>query len=351
MPQFQKVTGGPFTAKLQVSRSMSSEEWRVISDLPAYEISSNGRVRRKQKILKQQLEGGYMKICLSSNRKARWVHRLVALAFLTNSQNKATVNHKNHNRSDNRVSNLEWATAVEQNNHSRKSVSAHGRAVQQFTMDGRLVGQYHSLREAAQALGKDAYGAHLISLAASDPSKAAHGFKWRFCGLAAEAEVFETWRMLPELGEYQISSLGRLKSKRGRVMTGSIHSHGYRWFKVNGRSQLAHILVARAFVANPDQKPNVNHIDGVKSNSSADNLEWCTQSENAIHAAKSGLRRPANKRVHQLDLEGRFIRSHLSIKSASSHLGLSKASSSIGCVAKKNTKCKTAHGFLWQFAE
>ena len=48
------------------------------------------------------------------------VHRLIALAFIPNPENKPTVNHKNHNRADNRVENLECATITEQNIHLRK---------------------------------------------------------------------------------------------------------------------------------------------------------------------------------------------------------------------------------------
>lgn len=50
-----------------------------------------------------------------------------------------------------------------------------------------------------------------------------------------------------------------------------------------------HQIVARAWVQNPNNKPQVNHIDGVKSNNHASNLEWVTNSENVAHAYKIGL--------------------------------------------------------------
>lgn len=49
-----------------------------------------------------------------------------------------------------------------------------------------------------------------------------------------------------------------------------------------------HILVAKAFIPNPDNKPYVNHIDNNPSNPNLSNLEWCTQQENIQHAAKQG---------------------------------------------------------------
>ena len=85
-------------------------------------INSRGRVRRtKESIIKQFIEKrGYSLVVLShkGSKKTFQTHRLVALAFIPNIDNKATVNHKNFNKSENTVDNIEWMSVAENNQHA-----------------------------------------------------------------------------------------------------------------------------------------------------------------------------------------------------------------------------------------
>lgn len=87
-----------------------------IENRPNYSVSNMGNVRddKTRRILKQRTkENGYNVVMLGWKTSPLYVHRLVALAFLDNPENKPQVNHKNGNKQDNRAKNLEWVTASE----------------------------------------------------------------------------------------------------------------------------------------------------------------------------------------------------------------------------------------------
>jgi len=91
---------------------------------------------------------------------------------------------------------------------------------------------------------------------------------------------------------YEVSNLGRVRryvksTGKYKFIKGGIHPKGYHRIKLGKLgSAYVHRLVAKSFVDNPNNKPDVNHLDGNKLNNTSSNLEWCTAIENNIHACE-----------------------------------------------------------------
>ncbi|MGJ1211954.1 NUMOD4 domain-containing protein [Sphingobacterium multivorum] len=128
----------------------------------------------------------------------------------------------------------------------------------------------------------------------------------------------EIWLPVPNYPNYEVSNLGRvktlqraMKSKAGsiaavneKIMKGSFSRDGYPIVKISnqfGKKILkVHRLVAMAFIPNPDNKPQVNHINGVKTDNYTDNLEWVTGKENVTHGYQTGLIKASHGESHYL---------------------------------------------------
>lgn len=89
--------------------------------------------------------------------------------------------------------------------------------------------------------------------------------------------------------KYVVFSNGDIFNINGIKMSPTTDQCGYLHGLINRRNCSYHRIVAECFVPNPYRKPDVNHINGIKTDNRADNLEWCNRSENVIHAYKIGL--------------------------------------------------------------
>lgn len=160
-------------------------------------------------------------------------------------------------------------------------------------------------------------------------------------------------------GLYQVSTFGRVKSIphliRANISGGkriteeyikntTVGWHGYVWVVLckNGKTKThsVHRLVAIAFIENPNKLPAVNHIDGNKENNAVYNLEWCTNHENQIHAARNGLL-PNSKKVVCIET-GEVYQSSGEAERATGICGRNIRSACCG-------KYKTAGGYRWKW--
>lgn len=113
----------------------------------------------------------------------------------------------------------------------------------------------------------------------------------------------EEFKPIPYCADYHCSNFGRIKSfKKGNVTIRKpqLNTKGYLYFslwKDNREKKFsAHVLVATLFIPNPENKPEVNHEDGVKFNCHVSNLVWSTGAENKRHAFAMGLHKSGEDR-------------------------------------------------------
>lgn len=106
---------------------MKKELWKTVEGFPLYEISSYGRVRsyhrgRIKYLIPSKNSRGYLRVQLTNNhgKQRFFVHRLVAMAFVPNIENKPHVNHLDNDPRNNRADNLEWVTPLENMQYSAK---------------------------------------------------------------------------------------------------------------------------------------------------------------------------------------------------------------------------------------
>lgn len=140
----------------------------------------------------------------------------------------------------------------------------------------------------------------------------------------------EKFILLPNFDNYAVSNKGALKNiKNGRILKLQINHSGYPSYVLsqNGikKGIVIHRLVALLFINNLENKPQVNHINGIKTDNRVENLEWCTPKENDTHARILGLKKE-NKPIKSTHIETGDTNVFYSIGEASSFLGINKGS-------------------------
>lgn len=176
---------------------MEYEIWKdILGYENKYKISNLGNIKSLnysghgyEKSLKpSKNKNGYLNIVL--NKKSFYIHRLVCLIFIPNPQSLPQVNHKNGNRTDNRIENLEWVTNKENSTHKIKVLKYvhseesklkasinHNKKVIKYDLDDNIICEYNSISEVSKLLNINSTS---ISYCCHEIRKTAGGYKWKF---------------------------------------------------------------------------------------------------------------------------------------------------------------------------
>jgi hypothetical protein len=293
---------------------INGEIWEVVPNFEKYEASTSGRIRNiklKTLLKPSKLCSGYYASSLrNQSNKAINIkfHRIIAQTFIPNPENKPTVNHKDKNKENNTVDNLEWATQKEQISHQWNINPPERKQSKQIVYEVQ--------------------------------------------------QQNEEWKKILGYDGYTISNHGRLKYiiKKGtipsfKITLGSLDNDGYQIARLKNidfdlKRIPIHRLVAKSFLENPNNLPIVNHKDGDKCNNNVNNLEWVTASENIKHAYDNNLI-SGKREIYQLDKNNKIIKKFDSIVEATISLGIERTAIS-SCLNKRS---KTAGGYYWIYVE
>lgn len=169
------------------------EIWKDIKGYEGiYQVSNKGRVKtmaryinsksnsksfRKEKILKPINVLGYQKVCLIN--KFKFIHRLVAETFIPNPQNLPCVNHKDENKTNNSVENLEWCTHAYNNSYGTRLERVHSKErkkVFQYTLCNELIKEWSSTMEC----GRNGFNQGHVAECCRGERKHHKGYIWSF---------------------------------------------------------------------------------------------------------------------------------------------------------------------------
>lgn len=170
-------------------------------------------------------------------------------------------------------------------------------------------------------------------------------------------------------GLYQVSNLGRIKSlpkyhfNKTIILQPYHNNKGYPVVSLcrngNTEKKYVHRIVAEAFIPNPENKSEIDHINGDIKDARVSNLRWCTRKENCNfplyreHSSKEGCwmykrnydLHPMAKKIAQYTLDGKLIKVWSCAKEACDKLGLTKSAVSQCCNGTRNMH----KGFIWKF--
>ena len=150
--------------------------------------------------------------------------------------------------------------------------------------------------------------------------------------------------------DYSVSTEGEVRKDTTNYILSQSSQQDYKFVTllINGQQKRmrVHRMVAMTFIENPDNKPYVNHINGIRYDNNVENLEWVTQSENIQHAVRTGLMQNGRKKaVIQYNLNGDRMATFESASEAARQTGGSQSKITMCCKRQR----ETANDYQWRY--
>lgn len=167
------------------------------------------------------------------------------------------------------------------------------------------------------------------------------------------------WKPIANTG-YEISDTGKVKNKQGKILRPCFRK-GYEYITIGGVRYSIHRLVALSFIPNPDGKPEIDHINAIRTDNRAENLRWVTRKENQQNPISRnnksivkrgklcywfGKQSATRKAVCQFTKDNIFVARFDCMMDATKETGIDTGSISMCC----NNKRKSAGGYKWKYA-
>lgn len=221
--------------------------------------------------------------------KFKFIHRLVAEVFIPNDDpvNKNTVDHINRDRGDTLVTNLRWATKSEQQQNKDTNRGGMKRPVDQYDLNGNLIGSFKSITEASE---KCQINHNKIREACKGQNVGADDYIWEYADMTPLPDE-KIWSPItyPGFEGFHYSNFGRIRRPNGSITIGHVRKGYYVITNLGQTVNVSKLVCFSAHGPPKDKEYVVNHKDGCKSNNAPNNLEWVTLSYNTQHAHDTGL--------------------------------------------------------------